>query len=1723
MAEETPKSPDREPEGRDIDKTIGFNSQETETSLPDFNSATCELTDSSADIPSNLSFEIGATSNHFSDSQLAVPIDATLDSATLLSNSRIDQTIDSRYLNESNSGSSSESETPHLAGRRDGSIDRREITESMLSVPARQLYGMEADAEPNIEGISADYEIIKILGEGGMGTVYLARQAALDRLVALKVVKQLNKDRAEGLESTRKLERAAKNRRDQFLAEALVTGDLDHPNIVPIHDLAVAGEGTLFYVMKKVDGTPWSKVIAQKSRDENLEILLKVCDAIAFAHSRGIVHRDIKPENVMLGEFGVVLLMDWGLAVPKESFAKKGTIYQTSSMGGSPAYMAPEMALGPIDAIGPPSDIYLLGATLFEIIVGRPPHYGKQVLDCIQSVAKNIFIEVPQSKCGELLDIAYKAMETKPSDRFATVADFQDAIRQYRAHTESIMLAARAEEDLALANSTQEYNSYARSVFGFEEAYKLWDGNTRALKGLNSARMEYAEAAYTKEDFDLGLSLLDENEPEHVAVISKLREKKLERESRIARLIWLKRIAIGLVMFIFVGGGAALYQIKKDRDRALAQEIRANAAADEAEEQRVLAEENRLQAENNAKTAIENANEAEIQRSKAEELKDIADMKAQEATRERKNAEYEAYIAQIGLAKARIEQNEFDDARRILIELRSKLGNDATQSWEWKWLWNQSHQSLRTEPLDSAARSLSLDPQKNCVVITLLDGSVQLFQMDTESGLVLRGGRKLPRIANATAASLTPDNRRVAIGDQTGLIQIWDLETESKIGQLLGHSDDITSLVFVDSDLLLSGSRDRSIRLWELQTKTELASCWHIAPVVDLSCNLDPSQLLIAAAVADDRSGRVVVWELGESSDRYQFVRLSDFLGHRKPVSAVAISPTGQLVASGDLSGQILLWAPDEVGIVNYADAITNAIKGLESDKNSHLSEPITSYRTLRDDTVVRPLRLVSTASESGTSAHRDVIKVLGFNSQGTELLSASADFTMKVWEVQSGKLSKTLRGHGGWVQGAAFSGNADQGVVSVSNDQTVRSWQLASLQDTRPYPDQNTEPYEQAAHRDEIWSARFDRSGKRIITASRDHTAKVMEIDSTTLRFAPVASLTEEKQLTLEEGSSFVAISMEVDSVHRRLFIGSADSVVHVWNLDAGTEASRVSGTGLNTVLAVSPDGNLLLTGSSSTDASAIIWNVDPTSGNSSQWLHKLRGHQAAVTAMAFSRDSRFVFTADRNGVGILWDAQTGKPIGEKFLQHLGTRINDVAFHPNGQDILLAGDNQLVSWIRISDRTLRNVFGHDGFVAKLSVSPNGDKLATVSEYTSGKTLNSSLQVWDFASGQSTVLQQTQLTSGENRNLQAEDDARSSQGRILSVSFGDDGQVIASRSDDQSGRVTLWKPELGNDYLVRLTVKIPSVLPECTVADLADPNHLLTLNGDAALLWDLETMKHLQSFRAHAGITEAGFSSDGEYAITASKSIRIWNVNASKSEHKIEHPHAGLVNSVQFSPLANDYRFVSGGDDGQVILWQWDPDSLQSRVLQRLASETSEPIAIHRVRFSPDGQRVLAVDQSGTARLWSIDGSQQSWEFRDQETPSAFLCGAFSSDGKWIAVGCDDRIARIFSVQPDAGITLSPKVILQGHADRIEDIHFLGEDENSLRVITGSRDKSARIWDPRVRSGILQGREILALQRHTLGVTAVDATADGALVMTAGRDGKVILWPASVDQIKETP
>ncbi|MCB9676054.1 MAG: protein kinase [Alphaproteobacteria bacterium] len=228
------------------------------------------------------------------------------------------------------------------------------------------------------------------IGTGGMGVVRTAEQVRLHRTVA---VKSLRTD-IDDPEATRKL-----------LAEAWMTGALEHPNIVPVYDIAVDDAHRPHIVMKRITGIEWESVmddgpaIAERFGTHdllawNLGILMAVCNALHYAHDRGIVHRDVKPQNVMVGEFGEVYLVDWGIAVPLKDDGRIPAV-GGGRIAGTPRYMAPEMVRA--EPVTVATDIYLLGGVLHRILTGVPPHRGWSIREILDGIASSCPPSGPRS------------------------------------------------------------------------------------------------------------------------------------------------------------------------------------------------------------------------------------------------------------------------------------------------------------------------------------------------------------------------------------------------------------------------------------------------------------------------------------------------------------------------------------------------------------------------------------------------------------------------------------------------------------------------------------------------------------------------------------------------------------------------------------------------------------------------------------------------------------------------------------------------------------------------------------------------------------------------------------------------------------------------------------------------------------------------------------------------------------------------------------------------------------------------------------------------------------------------------------------------------------------------------------------------------------------------------------------------------------------------------
>lgn len=377
------------------------------------------------------------------------------------------------------------------------------------------------------------------LGKGGMGIVHAAEQASLGRVVAIK---QLKKGR-----SSKPLDQ------QRFLSEGLVTAALEHPNIVPIHELSCDQDGGFFVAMKRVQGLPWNKSIKDLSLHENIDILLRVADAVGYAHSRGVLHRDLKPANIMVGSFGEVQVMDWGLAVAFVDGAPGERLARNNVVAGTPRYMPPEVASGLLEQVGPASDVYLLGGLLFEILTKRSPHPGSSTSEALFNASRNALHPHPKPEDGDLLDCAIRALAENPGDRPQDVPTFQAMVRAALDHIQSLELSGRAQEDLAQAEKKQNYSLFARASVRVDEALRMWDGNTQAKILGTAIRLGHARCAFDRQDFDFALSLLDMDLLEHAKLGNEIRIKRDNVRRQLTQARRMRHTVYGLIAVVVVG------------------------------------------------------------------------------------------------------------------------------------------------------------------------------------------------------------------------------------------------------------------------------------------------------------------------------------------------------------------------------------------------------------------------------------------------------------------------------------------------------------------------------------------------------------------------------------------------------------------------------------------------------------------------------------------------------------------------------------------------------------------------------------------------------------------------------------------------------------------------------------------------------------------------------------------------------------------------------------------------------------------------------------------------------------------------------------------------------------------------------------------------------------------------------------------------------------------
>ena len=425
-------------------------------------------------------------------------------------------------------------------------ISRTHLPSSQVRAATEKLPVIDSS---EVDGGIPDVKIVERLGRGGTAEVFAASQHSIGRRVAVK---------------KRRPDRDKNETESALLQEAWITGRLQHPNIVPIYRLGRDNDDEPIIVMKEIEGVSWKELLDDPTKapgryefeepiDLHLDILTEVCDAIEYAHSRSIIHRDLKPENVMIGAFGEVYVLDWGLGVglPPDAPENLPRADKIREPAGTPVYMAPEMAEGDGRQLGPHTDIYLLGALLHEVLTGEAPHEA----DSLRQIMANAFLgEVPEY--GEdvpphLAEVCRRAMARPPEQRYESVEAFRRDVAEFKRYRRSRELSQHAHERLGEFRDSFEsvghsengdgelHELFGECRFGFERALEVDPDNDEAREGLQEAMEQMIERELDEGGFHSASMLLSELPETNESLeqrVAELRERRQDREREFEKL-----------------------------------------------------------------------------------------------------------------------------------------------------------------------------------------------------------------------------------------------------------------------------------------------------------------------------------------------------------------------------------------------------------------------------------------------------------------------------------------------------------------------------------------------------------------------------------------------------------------------------------------------------------------------------------------------------------------------------------------------------------------------------------------------------------------------------------------------------------------------------------------------------------------------------------------------------------------------------------------------------------------------------------------------------------------------------------------------------------------------------------------------------------------------------------------------------------------------------------
>jgi eukaryotic-like serine/threonine-protein kinase len=1072
---------------------------------------------------------------------------------------------------------------------------------------ARAGFGMtdidgDADrtASYTVGSVTSDGQRFRILrphAQGGLGKVFVALDSELHREVAIKQILDSHADDPES--------------RRRFLLEAEVTGGLEHPGIVPVHGLGAYPDGRPYYAMRFIKGESLKDAIAvfhaqptlrnQPGR-RSLEFrkllrrLLDVCNAIEFAHSRGVLHRDVKPSNVILGKHGETLVVDWGLAkalgcvemgsgsderplVPSSASESAETL--PGSALGTPAYMSPEQAAGDLDRLGPRSDIYSLGATFYCVLTGRPPFAG-DVGDVLRAVQKGDF-PLPRSLDPTierpLEAICLKAMALQPGERYGSAKALAEDVERWMADepigsyreasaarlarwgrrhkpvvasAAALLLTAVAalSAGIVLVGREQRKTDIQRREAVYQR--ELVSEKAESLRRRDAvSRVNLAYHEYLDDNVALADQLLvgcpsdlKEWEWEYAHRLGHAELKTFEGSSQ-GQDVWSVAFSPDGALFA-CGSGPWSYAGEGPTGELLVRSVQTGAV--------VFG-----------------------RRSLIGAVQALA-------------------FSPDGLRLAAAWGFTGKDQGAILAVFDVPSGHK---------VWEKPERGAQILSLVYSPDGRSIGCGCGSFTESASVGFARLRDDTTGEpiGPSITGGP-----GGVLCVAFSPDGRQLALASRD-IADICDLSSPSRpiVHRLRGHVNFIYSVAFSpDGRSLATGGWDKTIRIWDRTSGTQLQTLiGHRGFVRSLAFSADGAQLVSGS---EDKSVRR--WDLAGGGEN------AAFHGHTGFVHCVAFAPDGALAASGSQDGTVKLWpaaAPDtQVTFRNSAGWVGTV--ALTPDGRRVASAHNGNIRIWDPRTGEELRRLTGPRNMMGHIA-------LAFSPDGMTLAAGGHGNSVNLWDTATWSPRRVLEGYADSVNDADFSPDGRL-LATACGDGTIRLWDVPT----------GATVWTVQGHQ-KAGTVAFAPDGRSVASGGEgEKAAKVWDVKTG----AEIASFTGHSH-----GVHDLAFSPDGQTIASvgGTYRGPNSAEVKLWDAMTGHESASLDGhTSLVTAVAYFPGGRRLATASD--DRTIKLWDTV-----THEDVFTLRGHTSGVVSLAISHDGRQIVSGSIDYSAKTWSTAAPDP----------------------------------------------------------------------------------------------------------------------------------------------------------------------------------------------------------------------------------------------------------------------------------------------------------------------------------------------------------------------------------------------------------------------------------------------------------------------------------------------